>query len=70
MKRCENQGKTAETRCDNKAEQGHIYCTKCRLHSGGYDRYTPNRFAQHSKNLESPRIAFSRGTQYSSNKQE
>jgi hypothetical protein len=50
MKRCENQGKTAETRCDNKAEQGHIYCTKCRLHSGGYNRYNPSAVASRTQN--------------------
>ena len=47
MKRCENQGKTAQTRCDNFAAPGHIYCTSCRLQSGGYYRYTPQATTQH-----------------------
>lgn len=59
MKRCENQGKTANTRCDNQAVPGHIYCDPCRLTSGGYARYTSppvlGRFrlqAQHSSNKQ------------------
>lgn len=41
-KACANSNKYS--RCDNKAETGHIYCTSCRLATGGYMRY--NRSAR------------------------
>ena len=32
---------TKEQRCERHATPGHIYCTPCRLASGGYLRYNP-----------------------------
>jgi hypothetical protein len=59
MNRCENQGKTAQIRCDNLALPGHIYCNSCRIANGGYNRYSPG-YAHGNRSQ----------TQHSSNKQE
>jgi hypothetical protein len=42
--------------CDRQATPGHIYCTPCRVATGGYNRYTspavPNRTQNSSKQQE------------------
>jgi hypothetical protein len=40
--RCANQSDAGGAeKCQQPATTGHIYCTKCRIANGGYNRYNP-----------------------------